>query len=84
MGRPKKYPEELMQRGIRLALESGRPVAFIARDLGVSPDALRDHVRLARSGTNAEGADPLTGRQLEERRSQAVIATVVVRSLRSA
>jgi transposase len=66
MGRPKKYPEELIQRGIRLALESGRPVAFVARDLGISPDALRHHVRLVRSTANAEGADPLTGRQLEE------------------
>jgi len=55
-----------MQRGIRLALESGRPVAFIARDLGITPDALRHRVRLARSGANAEGGDPLTSRQLEE------------------
>jgi transposase len=55
-----------MQRGIRLALESGRPVAYIARDLGVPPDALRHRVRLARTRTNAEGADAMTARQVEE------------------
>jgi len=31
----RKYPEELIERGVRLALESGRPVAAVARDLGV-------------------------------------------------
>jgi transposase len=34
MSRPKKYPEELIARGVRLALESGRPIAPIAKDLG--------------------------------------------------
>jgi len=32
MARPKKYPDELVQRGVRLALESGRPIAEVARD----------------------------------------------------
>jgi transposase-like protein len=35
MPRPRKYPEELIQRGVRLAIESGRPVAHVAKDLGV-------------------------------------------------
>jgi hypothetical protein len=35
MARPKKYPDELVQRGIRLALESERPIAHIAADLGM-------------------------------------------------
>ena len=30
MARPKKYPDELIQRGVRLALESGRPIAAVA------------------------------------------------------
>ena len=37
MARPKKYPDELVQRGVRLALESGRPIAEVARDLGMEP-----------------------------------------------
>ncbi|MBV9168186.1 MAG: transposase [Solirubrobacterales bacterium] len=36
MSRPQKYPDELIQRGVRLVFESGRPIAQIARDLGVA------------------------------------------------
>ena len=45
MARPKKYPDELIQRGIRLALESDRPIAHIAHDLGMHPETLRKRVR---------------------------------------
>jgi hypothetical protein len=34
MPRPRKYPDELMDRGVRLVFESGRPIAQVARDLG--------------------------------------------------
>ena len=37
MPRPRKYPDELIQRGVRLALESGRPIAHVAEDLGMQP-----------------------------------------------
>jgi transposase len=47
MPRPKKYPDELLDRGVRLVLESGRPIAQIARDLGVGHEALRVRVRRA-------------------------------------
>jgi transposase len=47
MPRAKKYPDELMDRGVRLVIESGRPVAVIARDLGVGAEALRKRVRRA-------------------------------------
>ena len=49
MSRPKKYPKELMERGVRLALESGRPIAVVARDLGMHPETLRRHVRQAQA-----------------------------------
>jgi transposase len=45
MGRPKKYPDELIQRGIGLAMESERPIAHIAADLGMHPETLRRQVR---------------------------------------
>ena len=45
MSRPRKYPVELIERGARLALESGRPIAHVARDLGVSSEVLRKRVR---------------------------------------
>jgi transposase len=45
MPRPRKYPEELLQRGVRLVLESGRPVSHVARDIGLPPETLRKRVR---------------------------------------
>lgn len=47
MPRPRKYPDELIQRGVRLAMESGRPIAHIAKDLGMHPETLRKRVRQA-------------------------------------
>jgi transposase len=47
MPRARKYPEELIERGVRLTLESGRPVAAVARDLGVGHEVLRKRVRQA-------------------------------------
>ena len=51
MPRPRKYPEELMERGVRLVFESGRPIAHVAADLGVHPEALRKRVRQAEADT---------------------------------
>ena len=45
MGRPRKYPPELLERGCRAVIESGRPIAQVARDLGVPPETLRRSVR---------------------------------------
>ena len=45
MSRPRKYPEELLECGVRLALESGRPIAQVARDLGINSEVLRKRVR---------------------------------------
>jgi transposase len=53
MARPKKYPDELVERGVRLALESERPIAQIAADLGMHPEALRKRVRQAEADSGA-------------------------------
>ncbi|HWD86108.1 MAG TPA: transposase [Solirubrobacteraceae bacterium] len=45
MPRPRKYPEELLDRGVRLVLESGRPIAHVAKDIGLPPESLRRRVR---------------------------------------
>jgi transposase-like protein len=37
----------MMDRGIRLALEAERPIANIAQDLGIHPEALLKRVRRA-------------------------------------
>ena len=48
MARPKKYPDELIARGVRLALESGRPIAQVAADLGMGAETLRNWVNAYR------------------------------------
>ena len=45
MARPRKYPPELLDRGARLVLESGRPIAHVAKDVGVPAETLRRYVR---------------------------------------
>jgi transposase len=65
MPRPRKYPEELVERGVRLVFESGRPVAQVAADLGMHPEALRQRVRQARADTGKR-TDLLTSQEREE------------------
>ena len=47
MAAPRKYSEELRERAIRMVFESGRPIAHVARDLGIHKEALRSWVRQA-------------------------------------
>jgi transposase len=68
MARPKKYPDELIERGVRLALESGRPVAHVAADLGMHPETLREKVRQAQADSG-ERPDLPTSAEREEIRA---------------
>jgi transposase len=45
MPRKTKYPEELLDRGARMVFDSGRPIAHVARDLGIHHETLRKWVR---------------------------------------
>ncbi|MFN0027848.1 MAG: transposase [Acidimicrobiales bacterium] len=65
MARPRKYPLELRERAVRLVLESGRPVAHVAVDLGVHKEALRTWVRQERAD-RGERRDLLTSAEREE------------------
>jgi transposase len=65
MPRARKYPDELLDRGVRLALESGRPVAQVARDLGVGCEVLRKRVRQAEAD-QGKRTDLLTSQEREE------------------
>jgi transposase len=65
MARPKKYPAERIRRGIRLAMESGRPIAHIAADLGMHPETLRKRVRQAEADSGRR-PDLLAGQEREE------------------
>jgi transposase len=65
MPRGRRYPEELLGRGVRLALESGRPVARVARDLGVGSEVLRKRVRQAEADAGKR-RDLLTSAERDE------------------
>lgn len=67
MARPKKYPDELVARGVRLALESGRPIAEVARDLGMHPETLRKRVRRAQADSGARPDLPTSAEREEIR-----------------
>jgi transposase len=65
MARPKKYPDELIQRGVRVAREGERPIAQIAHDLGIHPETLRKRVRQAEADSNKR-TDLLSTQEREE------------------
>jgi transposase len=65
MPRPRKYPDQLMDRGVRLVFESGRPIARVAADLGVGAEALRKRVRRAEADSGKH-SDILTTHEREE------------------
>jgi len=65
MPRPRKYPEELLDRGVRLVFESERPIAQVARDLGIHPEALRKRVRQAQADSGRR-SDLLSSQEREE------------------
>ncbi|MCA1681241.1 MAG: transposase [Actinobacteria bacterium] len=65
MPRPRKYPEELLDRGVRLVFESERPIAAVARDLGIHPEALRKRVRQAQADSGKR-SDLLSSHEREE------------------
>jgi transposase len=65
MAATRKYPQELRDRAVRLARESDRPLAQIARDLGVHKEALRTWVRQDEAD-RGERADQLTTVEREE------------------
>ena len=64
MSRPRKYPKELIERGVRLAIESGRPVAHVAADIGLPAETLRKAVRQAEADRGLR--DALTSAEREE------------------
>ena len=68
MPAPRKYPDVLRERAVRLVFESGRPIAQVARDLGVHKEALRHWVRQAEADAG-ERHDRLTTSERERLRA---------------
>ena len=68
MPRGRKYPQELIDRGVRLVFESGRPIAQVAADLGMHPEALRKRVRQAEANSGLRPDLPSSKEREELRR----------------
>lgn len=65
MARAKKYPDELLDRGVRLVFDSGRPITQVARDIGVNSEILRRRVRQAEADSG-QRSDLLATKEREE------------------
>ncbi len=70
MAHARKYPKELLDRGARLVFESGRPIAHVARDLGIERETLRKHVRQTEADEGRR-KDVLSSQEREEIKSLA-------------
>jgi transposase len=64
---PRKYPDELRERAVREVRSTGRPIAHVAKDLGIHKEALRGWVLQAEADTG-ERDDRLTTAEREELR----------------
>ena len=65
MARPSKYSPEFRERAVRVARESERPIAAVARDLGIHHETLRVWVRQDEANDGSR-ADRLAGAEREE------------------
>ena len=68
MAAPRKYPQELRDRAVRLVLESDRPIAQIAKDLGIHREALRLWVRQAEADAGRRPEQPTCAEREEIKR----------------
>lgn len=64
MPRRKKYPDELRERAVRVVIDSKRPIAHVARELGIHPESLRNWVRQAEADAGRR-SDLLTSEERE-------------------
>lgn len=68
MGAPRRYPDELRERAVREVRETGRPIAHVARDLGIHREALRHWVRQQGADARHRRSEPLPSDVQEELR----------------
>jgi transposase len=67
VGRPSTYPVEFRREAVELVRSSGRPVAEVARSLGISDSTLWNWVKADRAArAQAENPDALSESELVE------------------
>lgn len=69
MGRPTKYSEQFRRDALQLVASSGRPIAEVARSLGIAEGTLWNWVRAARDAADrATDPDALSESERDELR----------------
>jgi transposase len=70
MAAPRKYPPELKDRALRLwrSEQPRRPIAHVARELGIHPEAMRTWIRQDQADRGERSDRPTTAEQEELRR----------------
>ena len=56
MGRPSKFPLEFRREAVRLVVTTGKPMAQVAKDLGISDKTLGNWVRTDRANLARDSA----------------------------
>lgn len=69
MPAPRKYPPELKERALRLwrSEQPRRPIAHVARELGIHPEAMRTWIRQDEADRGERDDRPTTAEQQEFR-----------------
>ena len=75
MARTKPYTKEFRDEAVRMATTSGKSIAQVARDLGISFNALRGWIRQAESrpGLSGPGHEPPDQRIRQLERENALL-----------
>ena len=70
MAAPRKYPLELRERAVRLwrSEQPRRPIAHVARELGIHPEAMRTWLRQDEADRGERADRPTAAEQEELRR----------------
>ena len=71
MARGRQYSTEVKARAVRTVLESGRPIAHVAADLGIHPETLRKRVRQAEADSGSRPDLPTSVERDEIRKLRA-------------
>ena len=66
MGRTSKYPAEFREQAVAMVRESDRPLAEVARDLGINDSTLSNWVNRARIDRGDGSPEELTTSEREE------------------
>ena len=69
MGRPQKYPDKFRKGALELVRSSGRPIAEVARSLGINEGTLWNWVKQSRDANiRADDPDALSESERDELR----------------